>query len=129
MTLVPRLGIALLLLGFALTADAQSSRERLSTEERLDALLASWKDKKLDELLEVWGEEKNVEYRNGNRVYVYEDRVKARISPFGISVSPGAGTLRCAVRFEIAGSDSIVVRATRRGNAPDCWDAYKRNTP
>ncbi len=60
---------------------------------------------------------------------VYQDRVKVRASPFGISVSPGsAGTSRCAVRFAID-ADNKVLRASRRGDAPECWDAFKRNEP
>ncbi len=129
MTLIRRLGLGVVVLGLSFAVGAQQPDRLASTEEKLTYLLSSWRGKSLDELREVWGREKEVEQRNGNRVLVYEDRVKVRVNPFGFSVSPGAaGTVRCAVRFEID-AENKVVRAARRGGAPDCWDAYKRNEP
>lgn len=129
MTLIRRLGLGVVVLGLSFGAGAQKPDRLASTEEKITYLLSSWRGKSLESVREVWGREKGVEQHNGNRVLVYEDRVKVRVNPFGFSVAPGAaGTVRCAVRFEID-VENNVVRAARRGGAADCWDAYKRNEP
>jgi hypothetical protein len=129
MRMIRRFGLGVVVLGMSFSVGAEKPDRLASTEEKLTYLLSSWRGKSLDDVHKVWGREKDVEQRNGNRVLVYEHRVKVRVNPFGFSVAPGAaGAVQCAVRFEIDADDKVI-RAARRGGAPECWDAYKRNEP
>jgi hypothetical protein len=95
--------------------------------EKLDAMLSSWRGHTLEELQDVWGREESIERRGGNKVYVYERRVKVRANVFGVTVH-GNGGLRCVARFEVD-EQSKIVRTSRQGGGQDCWSALRKLDP
>lgn len=99
-----------------------------SPTDKLNYMLSTWKGKTLEQLQDVWGGEEMVERRGGNRVYVFERRVKLRAGVLGVTVFGEQGGLRCVAKFEVDAEDKIV-RVTRQGGGQDCWNALRKYDP
>jgi hypothetical protein len=94
-------------------------------DEKLDYLLRSWRGKTLDELRAVWGREASVEPRGETQLYIFERRVKVRVSPFGGVSIYGPDGLRCVARFAVD-SGGTIVRTSRVGGGQECWNQFRR---
>jgi hypothetical protein len=126
-----RLGLSLsVLIYFGLLGDlaAQPPGPLASPNEKLDHLFGSWQGKSLDRLHEVWGREKSVDLRRGNRVFVFERHVKVRATGFGVNVFGGSG-LQCLGQFEVDDKNQIVRTWWQGGGAQECWGALRRYEP
>jgi hypothetical protein len=122
------LGVCLLGLWLGdLPAQAQEPGPMAAPNEKLDYLLSSWRGKSLEDLRGVWGREEEIQLRRGNRVFVFERRVKVRAGLFGVSVYANGG-LRCVAQFEVNDADEIV-RTSRQGGGQECWNALRRYEP
>lgn len=97
-------------------------------QEKLDDLFTSWQGKSLDRLHEVWGREKSVDLRHGNRVYVFERHVKVRAAGLGVAVFGGNG-LQCLAQFEVDDKNQIVRTWWQGGGVQECWGALRRYEP
>jgi hypothetical protein len=99
-----------------------------SPQEKLDQLFASWQGKSLDRLHEVWGREKSVDLRRGNRVFAFERHVKVRAAGLGVAVFGGNG-LQCLGQFEVDDKNQIVRTWWQGGGVQECWGAFRRYEP
>ncbi len=124
-----RLGLSLLIY-FSLLGGlpAQQSGPLASANEKLDHLFGSWEGKSLDRLHEVWGREKSVDLRRGNRVFIFERHVKVRAAGLGVAIFGGSG-LQCVGQFEVDETDKIVRTWWQGGGAQECWGALRRYEP
>lgn len=126
-----RLGLglsALIYFGLVTGLSAQQPKPLASPQEKIDYLFASWQGKSLDRLHEVWGHEKSVDLRRGNRVLVFERHVKVRAAGFGVAVFGGAG-LQCVGQFEVDDKNQIVRTWWQGGGVQECWGAFRRYEP
>lgn len=126
-----RLGLGIsTILGFGLPAGlpAQQPGPLASPHDKLDHLFSTWQGKSLDRLHEVWGREQSVDLRRGNRVFVFERRVKVRAGALGVQVF-GNGGLRCVAQFEVDDKNQIVRTYWQGGGAQECWGALRRYEP
>jgi hypothetical protein len=119
---------ALFFIGFVFGVPAQQPGPLSSPQAKLDHLLATWQGKSLARLQEVWGREKSVDLRRGNRVYVFERHVKVRAAGLGVAVFGGNG-LSCVAQFEIDDKDQIVRSWWQGGGVQECWGAFRRYEP
>ncbi len=118
----------LIYVGLAGGLSAQQPGPLASPNEKLDHLFGTWQGKSLDRLHEVWGREKSVDLRRGNRVFVFERHVKVRAKGLGVAVFGGAG-LQCVGQFEVDDKDQIVRTWWQGGGAQECWGALRRYEP
>jgi hypothetical protein len=124
-----RLGLSVLIyFGLLGPLSAQQPGPLASPNEKLDHLFGTWQGKSLDRLHEVWGHEKSVDLRRGNRVFVFERRVKVRAAGFGVAVFGGNG-LQCVGQFEVDDKNQIVRTWWQGGGAQECWGALRRYEP
>ena len=107
---------------------AQQPRPLSSPQEKLDHLFSTWQGKSLDRLHEVWGHEKSVDLRRGNRVFVFERHVKVRAVGLGVAVFGGSG-LQCVGQFEVDDENQIVRTWWQGGGVQECWGAMRRYEP
>jgi hypothetical protein len=107
---------------------AQQPRPLSSPQEKLDHLFSTWQGKSLDRLHEVWGHEKSVDLRRGNRVFVFERHVKVRAAGLGVAVFGGSG-LQCVGQFEVDDENQIVRTWWQGGGVQECWGAMRRYEP
>jgi hypothetical protein len=107
---------------------AQQPGPLASPQAKLDNLFSTWQGKSLDRLHEVWGREKSVDLRRGNRVFVFERHVKVRAKGFGVAVFGGEG-LSCVAQFEVDEKNQIVRTWWQGGGAQECWGALRRYEP
>ena len=110
-------------------ASAQES-ETLTTREKLDRLIESWRGQPEETLKEVWGRETSLTEGASTKTYMYERRKKR-----GPSVGFGGVTVLneenpvCSAYFQI-GLENIVTRTTWRGpDARLCWDLFQEYPP
>ena len=123
------LGLSVLIYFALLGAlSAQQPKPLSSPNEKLDHLFTTWQGKSLDRLHEVWGREKSVDLRRGNRVFVFERHVKVRAAGFGVAVFGGSG-LSCVGQFEVDEKNLIVRTWWQGGGAQECWGALRRYEP
>jgi hypothetical protein len=124
-----RLGLSVLIY-FSLLGGlpAQQPGPLASANEKLDHLFESWQGKSLDRLHAVWGREKSVDLRRGNRVFIFERHVKVRAAGFGVAIFSGSG-LQCVGQFEVDEKNEIVRTWWRGGGAQECWGALRRYEP
>ena len=107
---------------------AQQPGPLASPHDKLDHLFGTWQGKSLDRLHEVWGREKSVDLRRGNRVFVFERHVKVRAAGLGVAVFGGAG-LQCVGQFEVDDKNQIVRTWWQGGGVQECWGALRRYEP
>ena len=107
---------------------AQQPGPLSSPNAKLDHLFTTWVGKSVDRLHEVWGREKSVDLRRGNRVLVFERHVKVRAAGLGVSVFGGNG-LACVAQFEVDDKNQIVRTWWQGGGAQECWGALRRYEP
>ncbi len=119
---------ALIYFGLVAGLSAQQPKALSSPQEKLDHLFSSWQGKSLDRLHEVWGREKSVDLRRGNRVLVFERHVKVRAAGLGVAVFGGAG-LQCVGQFEVDDKNQIVRTWWQGGGVRECWGALRRYEP
>jgi len=119
---------ALVCFGSLGAAHAQQPGPLASPQAKLDHLFTTWQGKSLDRLHEVWGHEKSVDLRRGNRVLVFERHVKVRAAGFGVNVFGGQG-LQCLAQFEVDDKNQIVRTWWQGGGAQECWGALRRYEP
>jgi hypothetical protein len=98
-----------------------------TANQRLDALLASWRGQSAEHLREVWGREQSTERRGENTVVVYEKRKRVSATLGGIAVTPNGGA-RCVVRFEISAANEVL-RTARQGGGQECWSVWRGLDP
>jgi hypothetical protein len=118
----------LICFGLLGAASAQQPGPLSSPQAKLDHLFTTWQGKSLARLREVWGREKTVDLRRGNRVLVFERHVKARAAGFGVTVFGGQG-LECVAQFEVDDQDQNVRTWWQGGGAQECWGALRRYEP
>ena len=119
---------ALIYFGLPGGLSAQQPGPLASPNAKLDHLFGSWQGKSLDRLHEVWGREKSVDLRRGNRVFVFERHVKVRAAGLGVAVFGGAG-LPCVGQFEVDDKNQIVRTWWQGGGAQECWGALRKYEP
>ena len=119
---------ALIYFGLVAGLSAQQPKPLASPQEKLDQLFTRWQGKSLDRLHEVWGREKSVDLRRGNRVFAFERHVKVRAQGLGVAVFGGNG-LQCLGQFEVDDKDQIVRTWWQGGGVQECWGAFRRYEP